>query len=97
VKDIIIRGGENIVGVWFIILLFYSSNRNATIQDSVSVENAFYADPRILEVAAVGVPDERWGETVAAIVSLRHDCVLEHKGLNVPELEESLIGQVRTR
>ena len=61
------------------------------------MENAFYADPRILEAAAVGVPDERWGEVVTAIVSLRHDCVLEHKGLNMTELEESLTGQVRAR
>ncbi|KAG5636318.1 hypothetical protein H0H81_008432 [Sphagnurus paluster] len=46
IKDIIIRGGENI--------------------DSVSVENALYRDPRVLEAAAVGVPDERLGELVAA-------------------------------
>ncbi|KDR75885.1 hypothetical protein GALMADRAFT_1331600 [Galerina marginata CBS 339.88] len=51
VKDIIIRGGENV--------------------DSVTVENALYADPRVLEAAAVGVPDERLGELVAAIVSIR--------------------------
>ncbi|KJA19908.1 hypothetical protein HYPSUDRAFT_68905 [Hypholoma sublateritium FD-334 SS-4] len=50
-KDIIIRGGENI--------------------DSVTVENALYADPRILEAAAVGVPDDRLGELVTAIVSVR--------------------------
>ncbi|TEB38383.1 acetyl-CoA synthetase-like protein [Coprinellus micaceus] len=51
VKDIIIRGGENI--------------------DSVSVENALYADPRVHEAAAVGVPDERLGELVAAVVSVK--------------------------
>ncbi|KAF9566756.1 long-chain-fatty-acid-CoA ligase [Agrocybe pediades] len=50
-KDIIIRGGENI--------------------DSVTVENALYADPRVLEAAAVGVPDERLGELVTAVVSVR--------------------------
>ena len=42
-------------------------------QDSVTVENALYADPRILEVAAVGVPDERLGELVVALVSVRPD------------------------
>jgi len=52
-KDIIIRGGENV--------------------DSVTVENALYADPRVLEVAAVGVPDERLGELVVALVSVRPD------------------------
>ncbi|KAF8974758.1 hypothetical protein BDZ97DRAFT_1775265 [Flammula alnicola] len=51
IKDIIIRGGENI--------------------DSVSVENALYADERVLEVAAVGVPDKRLGEIVAAVVSIK--------------------------
>lgn len=40
-------------------------------QDSVSVENALYADPRILEAAAVGVPDERLGELVAAVVYVK--------------------------
>ena len=42
-------------------------------QDSVTVENALYADPRVLEVAAVGVPDERLGELVVALVSVRPD------------------------
>jgi len=50
-KDIIIRGGENI--------------------DSVSVENAVYAHPDIQEAAAIGVPDERLGEVVAVVASLR--------------------------
>lgn len=51
IKDIIIRGGENI--------------------DSVSVENALYADDRVLEAAAVGVPDKRLGELVTAVVSIK--------------------------
>ncbi|PPQ63866.1 hypothetical protein CVT24_009492 [Panaeolus cyanescens] len=50
-KDIIIRGGENI--------------------DSVTVENVLYSDDRILEAAAVGVPDPRLGELVAAVVSIK--------------------------
>ena len=40
-------------------------------QDSVSVENAIQMDPRVSEVAAVGVPDERLGELVAAVVSTK--------------------------
>ncbi|KAG6888420.1 hypothetical protein C0995_008333 [Termitomyces sp. Mi166 len=51
VKDIIIRGGENI--------------------DSTTVENALYADDRVMEVAAVGVPHERLGEVVAAVVAVK--------------------------
>lgn len=41
------------------------------MQDSVSVENALYNDSRIMEAAAVGVPDERLGELVAAVVSVK--------------------------
>ncbi|KAJ8076496.1 hypothetical protein PM082_000919 [Marasmius tenuissimus] len=51
IKDIIIRGGENIA--------------------SIAVENALYMDSRVMEVAAVGVPDTRLGELVAALVSVK--------------------------
>ncbi|KAG8893123.1 hypothetical protein FRC01_013767, partial [Tulasnella sp. 417] len=50
-KDVIIRGGENI--------------------DSTSVENAFYADERVHDCAAVGVPDRKLGELVALAVVLK--------------------------
>ncbi|KAJ3865329.1 hypothetical protein EV359DRAFT_80598 [Lentinula novae-zelandiae] len=59
-KDIIIRGGENV--------------------DSVAVENALYehegdrsliVSPSVLEAAAVGVPDDRLGELVTAIVTVK--------------------------
>lgn len=69
VKDIIIRGGENIVGLrdhhdgYFLIV--------HRLQDSVSVENALYAHPGVSEVAAVGVPDQRLGELVAAVISVK--------------------------
>ncbi|KAF8625416.1 hypothetical protein AX15_005380 [Amanita polypyramis BW_CC] len=69
-KDIIIRGGENI--------------------DSTSVENALYTDPRILEAAAVGVPDDRLGELVAAVVSVR-------PAYRDQVSEASLIGVARER
>jgi long-chain acyl-CoA synthetase len=32
------------------------------------VENAIYGHPKVAEVAVIGVPDERWGEAVKAIV-----------------------------
>jgi len=52
IKDVIIRGGENI--------------------DSTTVENALFTEG-VMEVAAVAVPDERLGELVAAVVSIKAD------------------------
>jgi long-chain acyl-CoA synthetase len=50
-KDMIIRGGENIY--------------------SLEVENVLYRHPKVLEAAAVGVPDEVFGELVKAALVLR--------------------------
>ncbi|KAJ7084407.1 hypothetical protein B0H15DRAFT_849054 [Mycena belliarum] len=69
-KDVILRGGENI--------------------DSVSVENALYSDSRVIEAAAVGVPDERLGELVAAVVYVKP----ESRG---EVTEETLIALAQTR
>ncbi|KAH9485387.1 Long-chain-fatty-acid--CoA ligase FadD13 [Psilocybe cubensis] len=73
----------------------YIKDRNIIIRggenvDSVTVENALYDDPRILEAAAVGVPDERLGELVAAIVSIRP----EFQGQIT---EDTLIAHAKTR
>lgn len=51
IKDIIIRGGENV--------------------DCVSIESALHTEPGVLEAAAVGVPDKRLGELVAAVVTVK--------------------------
>jgi len=40
---------------------------------STEVENVLYMHPAILEVAVVGVPDEKWGEAIKAVVVLRED------------------------
>ncbi|MGM0585061.1 MAG: fatty acid--CoA ligase [Pseudomonadota bacterium] len=37
------------------------------------VENAIYGHPDVAEVAVIGVPDERWGEAVKAIVTPREN------------------------
>src|SRR3954470_16420616 len=47
-KDMIIRGGENLY--------------------PREIEELLYTHPAVAEVAVLGVPDERWGEEVAAVV-----------------------------
>ena len=45
---------------------------------STEVENALYQHPAVLEAAVIGVPDERWGEAVLALVVLKpHSTVTE--------------------
>lgn len=54
------------------------------------MENAIQSDPRISEVAAVGVPDERLGELVAAVVSTKpafKGQVKEHEVINIAQKE----------
>jgi fatty-acyl-CoA synthase len=50
VKEMIIRGGENLF--------------------PAEIENVLREHPDVVEVAVVGVPDERWGEAVACFVRL---------------------------
>ena len=38
-----------------------------------AVEQQLLADPRVREVAVVGVPDEEWGERVVAVLALRQE------------------------
>src|SRR3546814_18999178 len=38
---------------------------------STEVENALYRHGDVQEVAVLGIPDERWGEAVTAVVNLR--------------------------
>lgn len=47
-KDMIIRGGENIY--------------------PREIEDLLFEHPKVAEVAVVGIPDERWGESVAAFI-----------------------------
>ncbi|MBN9390359.1 MAG: long-chain-fatty-acid--CoA ligase [Chloroflexi bacterium] len=38
---------------------------------SAEVENALYAHPAVLEAAVIGVPDQKWGERVHAVIVLK--------------------------
>src|SRR5215469_589586 len=53
VKDMIIRGGENIY--------------------PREIEDVLFSHPGVAESAVVGVPDEKWGEVVAAFVRVAPD------------------------
>lgn len=48
IKDLIIRGGENI--------------------HPLEIENCLFAHPGVSNVSVVGVPDQRYGEVVAAFI-----------------------------
>jgi fatty-acyl-CoA synthase len=38
---------------------------------SIEVEDALYKHPAVLEACVIGVPSEKWGETIKALVVLR--------------------------
>jgi acyl-CoA synthetase (AMP-forming)/AMP-acid ligase II len=49
---------------------------------STEVEDALYKHPAVLEAAVIGVPDERWGERVHAIVVLKSGLSAEGQELS---------------
>jgi fatty-acyl-CoA synthase len=62
IKDMIIRGGENIY--------------------PREIEDALLRHPGVAEVAVIGLPDERWGEIVTAVVRVRAGASAEPEALH---------------
>ncbi|MEK6288389.1 MAG: fatty acid--CoA ligase [Acidobacteriota bacterium] len=48
---------------------------------SIEVEGLLYKHPAVLEAAVIGVPDERWGETVCALVVLKSGAIASEEEL----------------
>ncbi|MEJ7583715.1 MAG: AMP-dependent synthetase, partial [Acidimicrobiales bacterium] len=62
---------------------------------SIEVEDAVFSHPAVVEVAVIGVPHEKWGETVVALVvtapdakvteqEIRDHCRTKLAGFKVP-------------
>lgn len=52
---------------------------------SVEVENALYSHPKILEASVVARPDEKWGESPCAFVSLKLEVNSEEEKMGLVE------------
>jgi TBC1 domain family member 8/9 len=66
IKDLIIRGGENI--------------------HPLEIENCLFAHDKIAEVSVVGLPDDRYGEVVAAFIVHRHHLAAGEKQITPEEV-----------
>ena len=58
---------------------------------STEVENAIASHPSVLQVAVIGIPSEKWGEAVHAIVVLR-DGMSAEEGELIEHARESIAG-----
>ena len=61
---------------------------------SVEVEQALLAHEAVLDCAVVGLPDEKWGERVSAVVQLREG--REVAGDELAAFVKARIGSVKT-
>jgi len=58
---------------------------------SIEIEDTIFSHPDVTEVAVIGVPDDKWGETIKALVVLREGAELSEEDL-VAFCRERLAG-----
>ncbi|MGH9094384.1 MAG: class I adenylate-forming enzyme family protein [Acidimicrobiales bacterium] len=63
---------------------------------SREVEEIMYRHPTVAEAAAVGVPDETWGESIVAVIQLRAGATPDPDGI-VALCQENLAGYKKPR
>ncbi len=61
---------------------------------SIEVEDALFSHPDVAEVAVIGVPDEKWGETIKALVVLVPGSDLAQSPTAEAELMEHCKGHI---
>lgn len=77
IKDLIIRGGENI--------------------HPLEIENCLLGHPQVEDVSVVGMPDERYGEVVAAFIVRRQQNTTGGTGLDKTAFAEEVRAWVKNR